>query len=775
MASFRFDKFRGIRPRVTPRLLIKGEAQTAENCKLGSGALAPWGTTTNVLSDCGGDVISIFRMRNNGSAIWLQSVNDVEYARGPVPDDLLERIYYTGEAEPRFTFIGEVNNTNCPPDGGYRVLGIPAPASPATLSQITDPVLAITGTMTDDSMDSNKLNADFTIEDQLPNNMNSWWFGDDVGYEAPGVTREFQFDVNPGKKLLVTAVPDANTLTISDGEGGEYIAQGNDRDRVNAQNGITKFRTDDTVTGRDGYFRFYLPNGIDITVTSHGLQVGDIIQVTTVNSPITCQMTQGTGPNPLNGVCFGWESDNGAGYAATNTWKADPTSVSPDSFFISGARSYLLESVFVDTSGAASGATFTFTGGFTWNLIERDGAFFESTIEDVESRVYVYTYVSDIGEEGPPSNPTVEVQVQLGKQLTIDTFTAPPSTKQQIDDIRIYRSATGADVTEFQFVAEITVATGTYDDSLFAIDLGEILQTTTWDPPDANLEGIVALPNGVMAGFVGQTVHFSEPFFPHAWPTEYRQAVAHEIVALGILPSGVAVLTKGTPYAIVGDHPRAMSQTHYQFSQACANKRSVVSTIDSVLYASPDGLCSIGPAGFSIITRNYAKKTEWQTFNPATMLGFWHDNLYYGFHASGDAIIFDPNDESIGFTTNAQTITAGYLEPEDDTLYLAIGAAIESWDTNATKQVLTWKSGFLIAPHPLNLGAGRIVADSYPVTLDIWGDKGTKVVNALSVTSNEVFRLPAGYLSERFEIQVSNDDNITLAHFAETVEELLEG
>jgi len=59
--------------------------------------------------------------------------------------------------------------------------------------------------------------------------------------------------------------------------------------------------------------------------------------------------------------------------------------------------------------------------------------------------------------------------------------------------------------------------------------------------------------------------------------------------------------------------------------------------------------------------------------------------------------------------------------------------------------------------------------------LNVWDQEGTNVVTDRLVTSDEVFRLPGGYLSGEYEIQVATTGIVELVHLAETVEELLQG
>lgn len=672
MADFRVDVFKGIRPRISSRLLPQNEAQTAENVRLGSGKLEPWSGIDPTADTIPPGTTSIHLLRNNGSPEWLTSSNDVDYAPGPVPDDALERTYYTGEAEPRMTYIGIA-----PTD--YRYLGIPAPTTAPTVVGEALPPDSITGTMTADSLVTNSLKADFCIEDNLPANVYGWYMGTDAGYDAVGTIRVFDMDFYVGQEIRIASVVDANTVTIEDANGAPYLARTTQQARVSG--GITHFRTEDTGTGRDGHFRFYIPNGVRVTLTAHNLEVGDIIRITSVPSTIAVRMTQeATGVG--NELFMGWESDNGSGSAATNTWPAAPISVSGDDFWIAGVRGYPFVDVWRGVLGPADAENFTVTGNFAWELAERDGVPYSTIAANIESRAYVYTFVSELGEEGPPSPASDVVTIPSGGDVTVGTFETPPSTKRNITNMRIYRANTGSDQTVYQFVAEIASPFADYLDQVADLDLGEVLQTESWDPPPSNLRGITALPNGGMAGFYGKTVCFAEPYYPHAWPPEYQIAVDHDVVGLGVVPNGVAILTKGPVYIASGDHPRAMSVRHFNDSQACSSKRSIASTIGGVLYSSPDGLAFVGSSGFRLVTEAYATKREWQaSFEPTAIKGFWHDGKYIGFHTTG-GFVFDPDDETIGLSTHDQVIDAGYLDTENDILYVIgpniIGGAASS-------------------------------------------------------------------------------------------------
>ena len=229
-----------------------------------------------------------------------------------------------------------------------------------------------------------------------------------------------------------------------------------------------------------------------------------------------------------------------------------------------------------------------------------------------EQRAYVYTYVSTFGslkEESAPSPPT-SISTLPGGTVTVKGFTTAPTTNYNITHRRIYRSVTGATTDSYQFVAEIPVATTSYDDTKTVAQLGETITTIGWTPPPSNLAGLVALPGGALAGFSGNTIYFSEPFYPHAWPTRYAINVPSKIVGFGVFGTFVAVMTDRYPYIINGGIPGAMSVERVPSLEPCISKQSIISNEGGVMYASPNGLMQIGPGAVGIQTNALFRRDE---------------------------------------------------------------------------------------------------------------------------------------------------------------------
>src|SRR5690606_15619413 len=139
--------------------------------------------------------------------------------------------------------------------------------------------------------------------------------------------------------------------------------------------------------------------------------------------------------------------------------------------------------------------------------------------------------------------------------------------------------------------------------------------------PSATMTALTGGPNGMMAAIDGYTVRFCEPFRPHAWPMAYSQTVDYPCVGLGQFAQTFVALTTGFPYLLSGVHPGNVSMAPAKFYQPCVSKRSVVSTGGDVIWASPDGLVSLGSSGEQVLTESIFTPEQWRALNPETMIG----------------------------------------------------------------------------------------------------------------------------------------------------------
>lgn len=336
-----------------------------------------------------------------------------------------------------------------------------------------------------------------------------------------------------------------------------------------------------------------------------------------------------------------------------------------------------------------------------------------------ETRAYVYTYVSTFGtvkEESAPSPAATVTCNTSGATVTVSGFTAAPTSGYNITHIRIYRSVTGASSVNYQLVAEIPIATTSYADTVTVVNLGQTLPSLYWTPPPDDMKGLVALPNGILAGFKNNEVWLSEPFYPHAWPDTYVLTTEFPIVGLGVYENTLVVMTTKNPYLITGSHPSAMSQAKLPMQQPCVSKRSIESDQFGVLYASPNGLVAIGPGVQDVITQGLYTRDEWQQLLPETMLGVVYNNMYIGFYLTSDGIkslVLSRNDTP-PLSYLSASATAAFVERSTGAVYTVSSLdnkiyKLDSDDVNS--QTYEWKSKMFILSEPTNFGAMKVQGD----------------------------------------------------------------
>lgn len=380
-----------------------------------------------------------------------------------------------------------------------------------------------------------------------------------------------------------------------------------------------------------------------------------------------------------------------------------------------------------------------------------------------EFRTYVYTNVTTYGEESAPSPASSEVTVAAsGHTVTIDDFATAPTGASSTTARRIYRSVTGTTgVTNYYFVKEIAVAvTSTTDD--VGENIGEPIETTDWRVPPTDMFGITAMANGVLVGFSGNDVCVSVAYVPYAWPLAYKLSTDYPIVGGKAIGNQVVVLTTGSPYLLSGTSPESMSLTKLEWPQSCVSKRSIVNVGGAVVFASPDGLCSIDGAGQLVnLTEALFSRDDWQALNPESMHGYVHNSRYIGFYNTGvvtGGFVFEPRQGDAAFSYIDTYATAGFADLLQDELFLKVGTTIQKWNASGAYEDYTWVSGVSTLEVPENLGAAMVRADAYPVTFKLYADGALK--HTETVASASPFRLPGGYKAAQYEVELSGANEI---------------
>ncbi|CAB4211888.1 hypothetical protein UFOVP1419_44 [uncultured Caudovirales phage] len=136
MAVIKISQFKGMAPKVAPRMLPDGVAQTATNCVFGSGSLRPLAVPLSVVAAGNaslqtGVISSLFKY----GSYWLNWVagQDVDVCRSSVALDVWDRLYWTGDtsgiAGPKMADNTKLLGGAGPKPQSSWPLGIPKPTS----------------------------------------------------------------------------------------------------------------------------------------------------------------------------------------------------------------------------------------------------------------------------------------------------------------------------------------------------------------------------------------------------------------------------------------------------------------------------------------------------------------------------------------------------------------------------------------------------------------------------------------------------------------------
>lgn len=393
-----------------------------------------------------------------------------------------------------------------------------------------------------------------------------------------------------------------------------------------------------------------------------------------------------------------------------------------------------------------------------------------------ESRIYVYTYVSAYGEEGPPSDPSDMADIDPMEPVIVTTGSAPVGN-YNIAKKYIYRSSKGTATTDYQFVAEQSVASTSFTDKYKQIDLGETIPSTSWEAPPSDMKGLRMMANGIAVGFSGRDICFSEPFMPHAWPSKNFLPVDHDIVGIGAFGQSVAILTTSFPYVATGIDPESMTLVKTSLQQACVSKRSIVESGDSVIYASPDGLVRIGMGGApQVVTQPLLTQEQWQSYNPSSIHGYLHEGCYYAFFKRTDGtsglIIFNMIGTNAPMTLGSQYTKAAHVVPKADSLFICDGSSIKMLDKASTYKPFTWTTKVYEHPKPLNYSWAQLLSTNYGTGITVEVYAGGVLRHTKLVADTKPFRLPSGFVERDWYITVKGSAPVTAVLMAQSIDEL---
>lgn len=404
-----------------------------------------------------------------------------------------------------------------------------------------------------------------------------------------------------------------------------------------------------------------------------------------------------------------------------------------------------------------------------------------------QTRAFVYTAVNLWNEESAPSDAVL---------LTYDAMQNPTLTLPVVDGtgyvpitrFRVYGSVTASSgATDYQLVGEVSTSGGTttFNVTTKPADWTVLLDTIGHLPPESDLKGLCAMPNGVMAAIKGREVHFSESYKPWAWNPENVIILPYGTVGTIVSGRSLIVTTTAQPYIITGLTPDGMSEEKIAGSiQAGVSQGSMVDCGEFVVYASNDGLVTVrGGVASLAMSQRFFTRQDWRdryaSDSSAAVLEsmrlFYYDGalIAFGTNSAGTKYGFIIRfDEAEGTLTELSlfalyaSMTCGFILPQTDSLYLAVGTAIYRF-AGSTAMAFTWTSKTFRLPKPLSYGWLEVRCTGQVTCLLYIDDV---YVDDFIANGDTRFRLPSGKKAKNIKVSLLGSAGAICkeVHIAET-------
>jgi hypothetical protein len=228
---------------------------------------------------------------------------------------------------------------------------------------------------------------------------------------------------------------------------------------------------------------------------------------------------------------------------------------------------------------------------------------------------------------------------------------------RNIVSFRLYRTVTDSsgNASYYQVGPDYPHLNGytIYDSSLDKdITSAKSLDTVSYTPPPADLQGVVMMANGIAAGWSNQReVWFSAAYLPHAWPAVYALTVDYPIVGMTADGSSLNIVTEGSPFLATGVTPDTMTMAKITANEPCIGRGSVISAGEGAYYASPNGYQLLNSSGTTNVTLQLFEKEFWYTLQPYQFVAAKYGASMVAYNkGTSNGVVIDFNDKNTPFT-----------------------------------------------------------------------------------------------------------------------------
>ena len=639
MPGVKVTNFMGVAPRVSPELLPDTSAQVARNAKLYSGDLIPYTrpvVRTNTLRNGICRTIHALREPGTGQLKWLSWLHDVDIVVATPDNDLEQdfdqRYYYSGDGRPKVSNYELSFGGPAPYPYRWYDLGLPLPPDTQVLHTVAAPlVVSETETYARDNANT------ATITTASAHGLRT---GNEV--TITGFTVRSGTYTQGGSTITVTlaghglSVGGSVSLNFTSGDAldGSFSVATVSSDDVFS---VTAANSDNTSGNVDWDIRNFNAQNAEVTVINATeftyFSPGPAVATTAnLNGKVSL-----AGNTQERTYVFTWLTPWGEESIASKPSEelyikegqivtiSDIPFQKPDgNNFVRGVNLY--------RTLPSAGETEYYLLQTLWFPVPLD------TVQRTGNVVTLQTYY--------PHDLDPEDRFRLA-YCTDASFDGDFKVLDVLDQYTITYAQTAADTAEivasgyiYHDVSETPEDVPrywgyfTYDfpDDFDSKALTTILATDDYDAPPSGLRGLTVIQNNILAGFVGNTVYFSEPKIPHAWPKKYGIVLEHNIVGLSVISGSLVVLTDGYPYLISGSDPAAgMSVSKIDALFPCVAPRGIVKLANAVAYPTNDGIAIYSPFGGSqLVTKfNYNDDTWKQDLDPRTIIAGYYNEAYF--------------------------------------------------------------------------------------------------------------------------------------------------
>jgi len=803
MAGLKITNFLGKAPKISPELLPNTAAQTAKNCKLYSGDLIPYPQPV-VIANTGrtGAAKTLYALRepdDPDDLTWLSWAGDVEIAVASSNLQDEQRFYYTGDGAPKISTHELATIGDAPYPVGYYDLGLPVPPDSATLNT-TAATFATKAT-------SSFLRDAGNIATVVTSAAHGLRTGNII--TVSGFTYRTGTYAQSGTTVTVTisnhglangadvtldftsgTAVDGN-FTISDATANTFKVVANTAVSTsgNVRWDIRNFNATNVecTVVNDTTFTYFSP-GSQVTTTTYTAGKVDLGGLTQARSYVFTWFTP-------------WDEESIASKPSDNLYIKEgiavtvsnlPTVKPPGNNFVRGVRVYRTLSSRSDTEYFRLGTLWFPTGLAS---VQRTA--------NVSRVALLFPHNFGIDDRFKISGCTVASFNITGGIVTdlVDEYTfeyaqvAANVTSTLVNAGTLYHDASENPPT----TAARYWGDGGYNfvDDFDSRSLLSILDSDEYDAPPEDLRGLTVIQNSILVGFVGNTLYFSEPKLPHAWPREYATPLGDDIVAIASIAGSLLVTTTGYPYIVsVNDPASGVSVSRIDVLYPCLSAKSMVTMDYGIVWSTNDGLAVYSPAsGATLVTKLLYNNDTWAVdVDPATVVGVYYGENYFASHSQG-SFVFSYDTKTGGFFVDTSPVfTAAWYDTLTGNLYYLAGTQGDVYEWDSLSQpalVLEWKSKTLVAKDMSNFGAARVIADYASTTsvwdtnLAAWESETTKwdAVDGVTfrlwvnkqlefetvVPDTGAFRLPTGYRADTFEVGVEGNVRVRAVHLAETM------